>query len=156
MDIGRGLCIMRDQCRATPSLGHPITGWTLIRLTCAGQSSFCSLAVTVSHVARELWLEVFWILLIRSRYRSAHWDLRNGTIGWWKYRLVASVTMDCGLVPSMGNFYRFPGSTDRASCPGPLHSPNGRLMTAVWAVQRDCERLYELADFSDLFQNISH
>ena len=75
------------QCRATPSLSHPITGWTLTRLTGAGQSSFCSLAVTVSHVAREHWLEVFWILLIGSRYRSAHWDLWNGTIAtlpWFK------------------------------------------------------------------------
>ena len=74
------LCTMCDQCRATPSLSHPITGWTLTRLTGAGQSSFCSLAVTVSHVAREHWLEVFWILLIGSRYRSAHWDLWNRTI----------------------------------------------------------------------------
>ena len=77
---GRSLCTMCDQCRATSSLSLPITGWTLTRLTDAGQSSFCSLAATVSHVARECWLEVFWILLIGSRYRSAHWDLWNGTI----------------------------------------------------------------------------
>ena len=54
---GRGLCTTCDQCRATSSLSHPITGWTLTRLTGAGQSSFCSLAVMVSHVARERWLE---------------------------------------------------------------------------------------------------
>ena len=54
---GRGLCTMCDQCLAASSLGHPITGWTLTRLTDAGQSSFCSLAATVSHVARELWLQ---------------------------------------------------------------------------------------------------
>ena len=36
--------------------------------------------VTVSHMARKRWLEVFWILLIGSRYRSAYWDLWNGTI----------------------------------------------------------------------------
>ena len=77
---GRGLCTVCDQCRATSSLSHPITGWTLTRLTDAGQSSFCSLAATVSHVARERWLEVFWILLIGSRHRNAHWDLWNGTI----------------------------------------------------------------------------
>ena len=69
---GRGLCNICDQCWATPSLSHLITGWTLIRLTGAGQSSFCSLAIAVSHVAKERWLGVFWILLIRSRYRSAH------------------------------------------------------------------------------------
>ena len=77
---GRGLCIMRDQCWATSSLSHPITGWTLTRLTDAGQSSFCSLAATVRHVARERWLVVFWILLLWSWYCSAHWDLWNGTI----------------------------------------------------------------------------
>ena len=71
---------MCDQCRATSYLSHPITGCTLTRLTGAGQSPFCSLAVTVSDVPRERWLEVFWILLIRSRYRSAHWDLWNRTI----------------------------------------------------------------------------
>ena len=76
---GRGLCTMCEQCRGTSSLSHPITGWTLTRLTDAGQSSFCSLAATVSHVARERWLEVFWILLIGSRHRNAHWDLWNGT-----------------------------------------------------------------------------
>ena len=76
---GRGLCSICDQCRATSSLSHPITGWTLTRLTGAGQSSSCSLAATVSHVARERWLEVFWILLIGSRYCNAHWDLWNGT-----------------------------------------------------------------------------
>ena len=76
---GRGLCTMCDQCRATSFLSHPITGWTLTRLTDAGQSSFCSLAATVSHVAREHWLEVFWILLIGSRHRNAHWDLWNRT-----------------------------------------------------------------------------
>ena len=54
---GRGLCTTCDQCRATSSLSHPITGWTLTRLTGAGQSSFFSLAATVSHVARERWLE---------------------------------------------------------------------------------------------------
>ena len=84
---GRGLCTMCDQCRATPSLSHPITGWTLTRLTSAGQSSFCSLAVTVSHMAREHWLEVFWILLMGSRYRSAHWDLWNGTM--WQHALAS-------------------------------------------------------------------
>ena len=78
---GRGLCNMCDQCRATSSLSHPITGWTLTRLTDAGQSSFCSLAATVSHMARGRWLEVFWILLIGSRHRNAHWDLWNGTVG---------------------------------------------------------------------------
>ena len=77
---GRGLCTMCDQCRATSSLSHPITGWTLTRLTDAAQSSFCSLAATVSHVARERWLEVFWILLMGSRHRNAHWDLWNRTI----------------------------------------------------------------------------
>ena len=71
---------MCDQCRATSYLSHPITGCTLTRLTGAGQSPFCSLAVTVSDVPRERWLQVFWILLIRSRYRSAHWDLWNRTI----------------------------------------------------------------------------
>ena len=68
---GRGLCTMCDHCRATSYLSHPITGCTLTRLTGAGQSPFCSLAITVSHVARERWLEMFWILLIGSRYRSA-------------------------------------------------------------------------------------
>ena len=34
-----------------------------------------------SHVARERSLEVFWILLIGSRYHRAHWDLWNRTIG---------------------------------------------------------------------------
>ena len=77
---GHGLCTMCDQCRATSSLSHSITGWALTRLTDAGQSSFCSLAAMVSHVAREHWLEVFWILLIGSRHRNAHWDLWNGTI----------------------------------------------------------------------------
>ena len=72
---------MCDHCRATSYLSHPITGCTLTRLTGAGQSPFCSLAATVSHVAREHWLEVFWIILIGSRYRSAHWDLWNRTIG---------------------------------------------------------------------------
>ena len=71
---------MCDHCRATLSFSHPITGCTLTRLTGAGQSPFCPLAITVSHVAREHWLEVFWILLIRPRYRSAHWDLWNRTI----------------------------------------------------------------------------
>ena len=71
---------MCDHCRATSYLSHPITGCTLTRMTGAGQSPFCSLAVTVRHVPRERWLEVFWILLIRSRYRSAHWDLWNRTI----------------------------------------------------------------------------
>ena len=37
--------------------GQPVTGWTLTRLTGAGQSSFCSLAVTVSHLARKRWLK---------------------------------------------------------------------------------------------------
>ena len=85
---GRGLCTMCDQCRAISSLSHPITGWTLTRLTGAGQSSFCSLTTTVSHVARERWLEAFWILLIGSRYRNAHWDLWNRTM------LFASKCMD--------------------------------------------------------------
>ena len=72
---------MCGHCRATSYLSHPITGCTLTRLTGAGQSPFCSLTATVSHVARERWLQVFWILLIRCRYRSAHWDLWNRTIG---------------------------------------------------------------------------
>ena len=71
---------MCDPCRAISSLSHLMTGWTLTWLTGTGQSSFCSLTAAVSHVARERWLEVFWILLIGSRYRSAHWDLWNGTI----------------------------------------------------------------------------
>ena len=71
---------MCDHCRATSYLSHPITGCTLTRLTGAGQSPFCSLAVTIRHVPRERWLEMFWILLIISRYRSAHWDLWNRTI----------------------------------------------------------------------------
>ena len=78
---------MCDHCRATSYLSHPITGCTPTRLTGAGQSPFCSLAVTVSHVAREHWLEVFWIILIGSRYRSAHWDLWNRTVHW---RIVSS------------------------------------------------------------------
>ena len=78
---------MCDHCRAISYLSHPITGCTLTRLTGAGQSPFCSLAVTVRHVPRERWLEMFWILLIRSRYRSAHWDLWNRTIGETSFEL---------------------------------------------------------------------
>ena len=78
---GLGLSTMCDQCRATSSLSHPITGWTLTWLTGAGQSPFCSLAVTVSHVTIERWVLVFWILLIGSRYRSAlgfvKWNYSN-------------------------------------------------------------------------------
>ena len=101
MPWGHGLCTMCDQCRATPSLSHPTTGWTLTRLTGAGQSSFCSLAVTVSHVAREYWLEVFWILLIGSRYRSAHWDLWNGTIDADLYSSVNCPRLSLGSGNSM-------------------------------------------------------
>ena len=89
----RVVCLC-DQCQATPSLSHPITGWTLsfTRLTGSGQSSFCPLAIMVSHVAREHWLEVFWILLIGSRYRSAQWDLWNGTI---MYHFKCILTYPC-------------------------------------------------------------
>ena len=53
------LCVTHGEPRH-----HQITGQTLIWLTGAGQSLFCSLAMMVSHVVRERWLQVFWILLI--------------------------------------------------------------------------------------------
>ena len=49
-------------------------GWQAL-----ANQAFCSLAVAVSHVAREHWLDVFWHWLIGStcRCNNAHWDLWN-------------------------------------------------------------------------------
>ena len=45
-----------------------------------------------------------------------------------------------------GNFHRF----SRATVTVPLHSPSGRQMPAVRAVQGDCERVYRLTELTTL------
>ena len=59
-------------------------------------------------------------------------------IGLWKYRLgLPQSAMDCGLKIPVG----IPTILQRPLTV-PLHSPNGRLLPAVRAVQGDCERVY--------------
>ena len=72
---------------------------------------------------------------------DCQWNMRHGlpngwhhpfVIGWSKYQLRLP---DCGLMWPVGISTVF-----QRSLTVPLHSPNGRQMPAVRAVQGDCER----------------
>ena len=52
--------------------------------------------------------------------------------------------MDCGGHMNGGNFHYF-----QMPLTVPLHSPNGRPLPAISAVQGDCERVYEMSNSNE-------
>ena len=89
-------------------MGQPVIGWTLNGWPVRANQALCSLAMMVSHVHKEVWLDVFYTTDFWAKSWSAPWDLWKHTIAFRSELRVLGFSWRCQDSDQKSTMARWP------------------------------------------------